>query len=544
MTYKQRIFLSFIVLFSLCAGLIMMLILHAHNHFIWENSESRQAVYAEMVADYVESNRLEPGDLTQLSNLIVLFPPNIQIDILDHTGNLLFESQPKSNVSNQGAYYLPKDDYLIRVASPEEFGENVSGNYYRIYILFIFFLLIIILSCFLYAYQKYYQSFKNLKYFISYFSHHNRFPSNISFKDDDLHQIQCLLQDIYTQIQQREKQITKEREKLIDHFHYAEEGISVFTPDRQNIYTNSHFIQYLNLLLHTVTFDVSILFQSEIFDEIVRFLQDPAGKNNFQTKRHTNNHIFLIQIVIFDDQCFEIIIRDTTHEKDNFNQSEIANNVAHELFTPVTSIRGYIETLIEHQKLSEEKRREYLQRTYKQIIRLSEIIQDTVLLSRATTTPHSFLMEDINFYDLLQYLTQEEDREMIAIHKATIQIQINKQATIKGNRTLLSSIFLNLGHNAIKYGGEHCIITIQQYMEDENFYYFSFADNGPGVEEKMLDRIFERFYRISEGRTREKGGSGLGLTIVKEAVIFHHGQISARNRVGGGLEFLFTLRKY
>ncbi|GHV23411.1 hypothetical protein FACS189428_6880 [Clostridia bacterium] len=85
---------------------------------------------------------------------------------------------------------------------------------------------------------------------------------------------------------------------------------------------------------------------------------------------------------------------------------------------------------------------------------------------------------------------------------------------------------------------------IQKYREDEDFYYFSFADNGAGIEEKLLERIFERFYRINEGRTRDKGGSGLGLTIVKDAVAFHHGEIQARNRAGGGLEFLFTLRKY
>lgn len=298
-------------------------------------------------------------------------------------------------------------------------------------------------------------------------------------------------------------------------------------------------------MLNTITFDVLTLFQSEIFGEIVRFIKNPKGKNNFQTKLQANNHLFLVQVVIFDDKCFEIIIRDTTRmDKDNFNRSEMANNIAHELATPVTSIRGYLETLLMHTTLSTENQQEYLKRTYKQTIRLSEIIQDTVLLSRTTMGPHSFLLENVNLHQILIYLTQEIDREMIAISNTTVQIQMDETATIQGNRTLICSIFLNLGHNAMKYSGKNCAITINQYMEDKDFYYFSFADNGPGIDEKLLDRIFERFYRISEGRTRDRGGSGLGLSIVKEAVAFHHGQICARNRVGGGLEFLFTLRKY
>jgi signal transduction histidine kinase len=522
-----------------------MFILNAHENLTTESFEAQQAIYAQMTADYLESNRLQPDELIRLSNLTDLFPQNLHLSVLDNGGNLLFENQPRMDIPSQWTYYLPKDNYIIRVISSNTVRQSVSWNYYRLYILFIFFLFLVLLTCFLYSYQKYDLSIKNLKYFIAYFNHHNSFPSNISFKDQDLRQIQYLMQGIYTQIQQREKQIIEEREKLIEHFHYAEEGISFFTPEWQNIYTNSHFIQHLNILLNTVTFNVSTLFQSEIFGDVVRFIRDPKSKNSFQTKLRASNRLFLIQLVIFDDKCFEIIIRDITRvEKAKSNQSEMANNIAHELFTPVTSMRGYLETLITHPTLSTDKQQDYLQRTYNQTIRLSGIIQDTILLSRTDTAPHSFLLEDVNLYEVLQYLTQEVDREMIAINNATVEIRIDQTATIKGSRTLLCSIFLNLGHNAIKYAGKNCIITVNQYMEDRDFYYFSFADNGPGVEEKLLDRIFERFYRVSEGRSRDRGGSGLGLSIVKEAVIFHHGQIYVRNRVGGGLEFLFTLRKY
>ena len=115
---------------------------------------------------------------------------------------------------------------------------------------------------------------------------------------------------------------------------------------------------------------------------------------------------------------------------------------------------------------------------------------------------------------------------------------------INGNSNLLYSIFSNLTDNAIKYAGDGISIKLNFINEDKNFYYFSFSDTGKGIEdEQHLPRLFERFYRISEGRTRETGGSGLGLSIVKNAVMFHKGVITAKNRKGGGLEFLFQLHK-
>jgi two-component system OmpR family sensor kinase/two-component system phosphate regulon sensor histidine kinase PhoR len=114
---------------------------------------------------------------------------------------------------------------------------------------------------------------------------------------------------------------------------------------------------------------------------------------------------------------------------------------------------------------------------------------------------------------------------------------------IYGNSGLLYSIFRNLFDNSIDHAGEGIVIHLDNYLNDDEFYYFSYSDTGTGVPEEDLPRLFERFYRVDKGRERKKGGTGLGLAIVKNAIHFHKGEISVRNRAGGGLEFLFTMAR-
>jgi signal transduction histidine kinase len=229
-------------------------------------------------------------------------------------------------------------------------------------------------------------------------------------------------------------------------------------------------------------------------------------------------------------------------EDNEKSMSQMTNNIAHELRTPVTSIRGLLETLLDYRDISVEKKYEYIERAYNQTMRLSEVMQDVILLSRTAEAPDTFTLEQVNIYDLIIEILEDAD-EIIKQRNATIELNVEESVVITGSRTLLYSIFRNLLSNALKYAGENVTVSISKYKEDEQYYYFTFYDNGNGVDEKYIGHIFDRFYRLNDGRTRDKGGSGLGLAIVRDAIKFHHGKIKAANRPEGGLAFLFTLRK-
>ncbi|MDR2423507.1 MAG: hypothetical protein LBD59_02130 [Prevotellaceae bacterium] len=228
-------------------------------------------------------------------------------------------------------------------------------------------------------------------------------------------------------------------------------------------------------------------------------------------------------------------------DKNQKIRHELTSSISHELRTPVTALRGYLETLTE-QNLPLEKQQQFLARSYSQVMRLSELINDISLITKMHEAPERFPKENINILQLLGEVITDLDK-IIAENGSNIVLQISANKTVNGNYTLIYAIFRNLIENACRYAGKGVKIRINNYCEDRNFLHFSFADNGKGVEEQHLNRLFERFYRIDNGRGRDSGGSGLGLSIVKNAVLLHNGEIQVKNRPENGLEFVFTLKK-
>lgn len=240
--------------------------------------------------------------------------------------------------------------------------------------------------------------------------------------------------------------------------------------------------------------------------------------------------------------------RDLAHEAAMREEQEkvrikrqLTNNINHELKTPVASIQVCLETLLSGIKLSDEKRQELIERCYTNNERLRRLLSDVSLITRMEDGSAIIGKEKIVLNDILNEIAEELEI-MPEEERMTLHTDFNEHVAIVGNPSLIGSIFRNLTENAIAYS-EGKNIYISLIANNDKECHIRFEDDGCGVEEKQLSRLFERFYRVDKGRSRQKGGTGLGLAIVKHAVQFHDGTIKASNRPDGGLRFDFSLRK-
>ena len=219
---------------------------------------------------------------------------------------------------------------------------------------------------------------------------------------------------------------------------------------------------------------------------------------------------------------------------------QLTQNINHELKTPVSSIQGYLETIIRNPGLSQAQLMTFVENSYKQTIRLSHLLSDVSTLTRLDDGGQMIEKEPLNLVDVISEVIG--DTAVAASERGfRVTTSLPDKIMMQGSHSMLLSVFRNLMDNALAYsGGEN--IEISLVRRDENFVTMSFADDGVGVAPEHLSRIFERFYRVDKGRSRKLGGTGLGLAIVKNAVLLHGGTISAYLRDMGGLEFIFTLR--
>ncbi len=236
----------------------------------------------------------------------------------------------------------------------------------------------------------------------------------------------------------------------------------------------------------------------------------------------------------------ERLRRFEVQEKNRTLKQELTGNIAHELRTPVTSIRGFLEIVLENE-LDTPTAQHYIQRAYYQTLALSDLISDMSLLARLDEKRDDFRFSKVDVARLLECI-KVDTAEGLAQKNIKFAYDIPDGLVVRGNESLLYSVFRNLTENAITHAGCDVDINIRAVKRTGGEVEFSFADNGKGIDnDHHLERIFERFYRINEGRTRDTGGSGLGLSIVRNAIQFHEGIISARRVTPHGLEFVFTL---
>lgn len=230
-------------------------------------------------------------------------------------------------------------------------------------------------------------------------------------------------------------------------------------------------------------------------------------------------------------------------KKEDLYRKEFVGNVAHELKTPLFSIEGYISNLLDGAMDDKELLKKYLKRAEKSVDRLTYIIKDLDLITQLESLT---LKLQITSFDIVK-LTEEiiEDLE-ISASKKNIKIIFNKiydnEILVDADRNRIEQVLTNLITNSINYGAEKGTTEISFESDEENIM-VKVNDNGEGINEENMPRLFQRFFRVDVSRSRSQGGSGLGLAIVKHIIDAHNENIYVQSTLGIGSEFSFSLKK-
>ncbi len=224
-------------------------------------------------------------------------------------------------------------------------------------------------------------------------------------------------------------------------------------------------------------------------------------------------------------------------------RKEFLGNLSHELKTPLFNIQGYVHTLLEGAKDDPKVATTFLERTSKSIDRLSNLVDDLDEISRLERGEESIVEETFDVHllvkDVFESLELKARQKSILLKVKKIS---DKPFFVFADKEKIRQVFTNLIVNSIKYGNQNGETLAGFYDMDENIL-IEITDNGIGIAEEYLPRLFERFYRIDKHRSREQGGTGLGLAIVKHILEAHNQTINVRSTVGVGTTFAFTLKK-
>lgn len=223
---------------------------------------------------------------------------------------------------------------------------------------------------------------------------------------------------------------------------------------------------------------------------------------------------------------------------------ELISNISHDIKTPITAIKGYAEGIIDGVADTDEKMEKYLKTIYTKAYDISLLVDELAFYSKidCNTIPYSF--KNINIHD---YFCDCIDEVILDLEVKNIKLlynnEVNKELKVMADAEQLKRVINNIIGNSVKYINHKEGLIKIGIKDNKDYVIISIEDNGEGVAEKDLPYIFDRFYRADESRNSQKGGSGIGLAIVKKIIEDHGGVVSASSKKGEGLSIYFTLRK-
>ncbi len=583
MSFRKRLFISFTAVFTVFTLLVMIFQFDREKRFRIDQLENRLDNITEIAHNYIESNAIaESGRFSMVDSLMSIIPGlNIRLTVISPAGKVLYDSEVtgyasmenhlerpelcESVVSGSGSniresattgssyYYYAKfySDYFVRTATLYDVSIKDFLHVEKLFVFYLVLLYLLAAVVLFFITRRFSETVSKLKDFTIRLRSGEEPDESIEFPHDELGTISSQITSLYKELSDAQKMLLIEKNKIYSHLSALNEGIAFFSPLKEKVLANNHFIQNLNMLSGKSTISAEKIFEVSELEPIVRFIDQQLegsgerGSDALQQMEmdlQTGNRFFNVKCVFFQDRSFEIVITDDTRlEKRRLIKQQMTSNIAHELKTPVATVLGYLETL-QHNSIEPEKKLYFLEKAHAQARRLSDLIEDLSTLNKIEEAGDNFIFQSVEIGEVVSEV-QEQLKLKLEENHIKVHVDLPGKIKIEANRSLLFSVFYNLFDNVIKYGGDHPEVYLTNYLKDKKNYYFSFANTGNEIEDKHLTRIFERFYRIDDGRSRKTGGTGLGLAIVKNAIQLHHGEISARRYKEGGLEFLFSLAR-
>ena len=306
----------------------------------------------------------------------------------------------------------------------------------------------------------------------------------------------------------------------------------------------SHLISDNSLLWYIILFTVNFIliyyFLKRLFFEKIRIIY----KNIYKFKGTSNLSQMNIEKVEQEAEEWANAKEEelNAYKQDQGYRREFLGNVSHELKTPIFNIQGYVQTLLDGGLEDQNINLKYLERTNKSVDRMINIVEDLEVISRLETEQSPL---DFRSFNIVQLANEATEALELKANEMNIKLKVVNECQTNfavGDRDKIQQVFINLLSNSIKYGKEGGE-TIIRFCNMDNNMLIEVSDNGIGIEEDSLDRLFERFYRVDKNRSREIGGTGLGLAIVKHILEGHNQTINVRSTKDVGSTFSFILEK-